>query len=369
MMIACAVLVVGIMATAQTIRVSFQDPASHDFGMSFHPSGRGWIERRQPYAPHERPNLNPPSVTRALFVPLARLDLRSALTLWNAAGAACLAATWLLLYVNGLRPASLVLGSLGALLCTLGAACLVWLEGQLTWILLPVTTLSWLAYRTGRPVVAGAWLGVLVAVKPFFAVAALPLGVAACVAAAAVSLGISAISVLASGIDVWQQWLHSGGEIAWLTRPGNASLWGLAARVRGFGLQDQVQLAGLGPLTLLVVGLLAAALFASAATRRDPSKRWLLAVTAAILSSPLGWSHYVPLVAPPLVAHTAGRWNRALTVSVVLFCVPPGFLYGLDSWFSALTIGSAYGFGLLLLWAGLAATPETPAPAVDKAPR
>src|SRR5262249_28977340 len=45
--------------------------------------------------------------------------------------------------------------------------------GQVTLVLLPVLTLAWLADREGRRGTAGAWLGVLIYVKPFAGVYAL----------------------------------------------------------------------------------------------------------------------------------------------------------------------------------------------------
>ena len=114
--------------------------------------------------------------------------------------------------------------------------------------------------------------------------------------------------------------------------------------------------------TWLVIGVavIVAALAVWAGFSRDPDKRWLLAMTTAILSSPLGWTHYVPFLAPALVAFARPeRWNRMLTASILLLCIPPGLLYSIDSFAGGITIASAYSVALLLLWAGVAITPES----------
>jgi hypothetical protein len=337
------------------VKYALANPASHDFGAALYTSARAWIDGGRPYGPQELPNLNPPTVTRVLLVPFARLELRHALVAWNVSGALCLAFSWWLLWSNRVGTPSQRIGSLGVMLCTFGAAGLVWLEGQITWFLLPAAALSWFSYRRGHRILAGICLGVIVAAKPFFAAAALPLGITTCIAAAATSIPLSLISVMASGWPVWADWLRTVGQITWLGRPGNASVWGFAARAAG-ATNQPVSFALIGAVGVAIVATVAVGLLVWTATRKDPEQRWLLAVSSAILISPLGWTHYTPLLAPALATwFSAARWNPVLVCAVILFCIPPGLPYGVTSWSGAVTLGSTYTYALALLWIGVAA--------------
>lgn len=87
-------LLAGVIISAQLAGVFLLSPENRDFGLSFHASGRAWIETGQPYGLEALPNLNPPIVTMTLFVPAAYLSLRAAAVLWTALGAISLALTW-----------------------------------------------------------------------------------------------------------------------------------------------------------------------------------------------------------------------------------------------------------------------------------
>ena len=194
----------------------------------------------------------------------------------------------------------------------------------------------------------------IVAAKPFFAAAALPLGIATCVAAAATSLSLSLISVMASGWPVWADWLRTARQVTWLGRPGNASLWGFAARAAG-ATNEPGSFSLIGTVGVAIVAMVAVGLLVWTATRKDLEQRWLLAVSSAILISPLGWTHYTPLLAPALATwFSANRWNPALVCAVLLFCIPPGLPYGVTSWGGAITLGSVYTYALALVWIGVA---------------
>jgi hypothetical protein len=118
-------------------------------------------------------------------------------------------------------------------------------------------------------------------------------------------------------------------------------------RVGGIGLGLEV-----------VIGCLATAALVFTATRPNRDHRWTLALLSGILFAPLGWTHYLPLIAPALVALWAERlWNTALTVGILLLCIPPNLGYGEtagSSWIGGVTLGSLYNFASVLLWIGVA---------------
>lgn len=358
-------LLAGVIISAQLAGVFLLSPENRDFGLSFHASGRGWIETGQPYGLEALPNLNPPIVTMTLFVPAAYLSLRAAAVLWTALGAISLALTWCWLVHRLSMGGPSAVGSVGLLLCTMGAAGIVWLEGQITWLLLPVAAHCWWAYRSGSNGLAGFWLGVLITAKPFLALAALPLGALSFVSAGVVSFGLSLGSIIVTGWAPWKDWLSASRAVSWLASPGNASIWGLVVRWSGVGLRDPVTAGDVATPALGAIAFVFLSMAVWTATRSDRDERWTLAVLTAILCSPLGWTHYLPLVAPPLVAlWVRERWTGLHTAAVALLCVPPGIGYSATaagSSLGAVTLGSLYGTALLTLWAGVAVRKRCPA--------
>ncbi len=98
-------------------------------------SGQAWLDGSNMYPLDQNPNLNPPTAVAVLFAPLARLPYVVAQILWTVCGAAAL--------VGSLRTAAKelrltrvqVLWILGITNIT-HAAFLIWMQGQLTWLLM-----------------------------------------------------------------------------------------------------------------------------------------------------------------------------------------------------------------------------------------
>ena len=350
-------LLLGVVLTVPAVAAFLNDPQIRDFGLSFHASGRAWIETGQPYGSEGLLNLNPPSVTGLVFVPAALLPVRVAAVVWTAAGALALASTWIWVSRRLSLTRTQSCNALGVLLCTMGAAGLVWLQGQMTWLLFPLGALGWNAHREGRAMETGAWLGVLIAAKPFLALAALPLGLMTCVTAAAVSLGISSASMPFTGLEPWQNWFASRESITWIANPGNASLWGLLARWSGIGLREPVTMSAMAPVIPVVVSVVGMSALFWTARQSDLDSRWTLAILTALLCSPLGWSHYLPLVGPPLIALKVRRqWTPLHWFAVGIWCLPPFLVYSPMAAGGRISgmVGSLYGMALLALWLGVA---------------
>jgi hypothetical protein len=114
------------------------------------------------------PNANPPGVLIALL-PLTRFSDSVAFALWTTAS---IAGLWFSLEKTA-TALKLPLGTLFLVAAGLQGVSASIRFGQITLLLLPLMTLAWLADRQDRRTAAGAWLGALVAVKPFFGLYAL----------------------------------------------------------------------------------------------------------------------------------------------------------------------------------------------------
>lgn len=325
-----------------------------DFG-SFHASGWAAGQGLDPYAIYPltfhvvlpgfeswNPNLNPP-VSLLLFRLFAAADPQDGFRLW-----------WAVSFVSYVAAVSLLVRRYGGrhkLLASLWAFSLAgfWdtlVLGQIYLVLVLAGVGAWLLLDRNRPVAAGLLIGLVVAVKPNFLVwpALLLLAghgrpVAAAAAAAAV-LNLAALALY--GTEVYQQWaallLREGERGLFLT---NASLSGLTQRVGAPRLG-----------TLLSVALLG--LLALRAARRPlpPLQASALGLVGAVLASPIAWVHYTLFLLP---AFFAAPRTPAVLLSAALLTVPvPLVLEYLDAaWWIQATLGSVYGWAVVLCFAGL----------------
>jgi alpha-1,2-mannosyltransferase/arabinofuranan 3-O-arabinosyltransferase len=221
---------------------------------------------------------------------------------------------------------------------------------------------AWIAARRGRPVVEGAILGLVVALKPSLAPLLLIAvvrrrrstvlsGLLATAVATAVGAGVAGWSSLVDWIDLLAG--HSRE-----TYFDNAALPGAFLRLLGDS--------GWGrPITHLAggmqVGLAAGAILLAVTirvVRRPPvgpdTAIWAVAA-AALLASPLSWHNYLLILMPGLVVLLAtGRWPVvALLVGLALIGMEwPGIWYGADGTASAVPL-SLYSAILLGYWAAL----------------
>lgn len=328
-----------------------------DFG-AFVASGRAAAQGLDPYGvyppltPHVvmpgfeswNPNLNPP-VSALLFQVFDWADPVLTRQVWNGISILCyLAAVGLLLrrYTRGLEMALLGIWALGlaGFLDTL-------FLGQIYTPLVLAAVGAWLLLERGKLVAAGILIGLIISMKPNFLVWPVLLFLAgyrlpSLVAIATAGL-IALVPLAVFGPHLYLDWLKlvaSDGERAiFLT---NGSFAGLAARV---GLQF------LGP---ILSGLLLIAL-AAWAFREKPSVLTVsgLALVAALLASPLGWIHYTLFLLPVMICHRGRLWSFAAAAALT---VPVPYVlaqFGKPAWMQV-TVGSVYGWALVLLLAGLA---------------
>lgn len=320
-----------------SVRYAYTFQTFIDFA-SFYRSGLAWRVGTPLYqfTPPQFPNLNPPSLIPLVFAPLSRLSLPAALTLWLLAGAGAL--VWSVRRVAiELRADAGAIAAMVIALLTLVPALVVWMEGQVTWLLLPFVVVAWAHGRAGRHVAAGLWLAPLIAIKPPFALFALLLPWQTWLVAGSCSAGLTLAGIGAMGLPVWREWVAFSGVITWLSEPSNASVWGLAIRITGAR--------SLLALPRWVLASLSLCLSAGAIpiVRARVDRRWALAFVWLTLAAPLGWIYYLPLALGPLAALRI-RWFLLLA-----FALPWPLLATLVPEASR----SLYNVATLVLFAGL----------------
>ena len=301
------------------------------------------------------PNLNHPA-TALLLAPFTLLSGRDAFLLWTALGLVA----YLLAVALAARELRLALRwrhvpvALALVLTAPGVVYSLQLGQFGLPLALPVVG-AWLLLRRGRPVWAGAILGVLVALKPFLALVPLlfltystmrdgddsrqsPVGThhssfvlrtsyfvlrrcrwPGLLATAAGALGVSLAALPFVGVGAYREWLATMGGVTWYDHGLNVSLTGLLYRV--------VPPAPPGALTWAPTVLAAAAGLLALTRPAPPGLRRLdrdagLLLVLAILGSPLGWLYYTPLLIVPLVALAAAwpRLSRARRAGFVVAC-------------------------------------------------
>ena len=350
-LIPLALIVFGLVISLDALSVFWSQMERRDFG-AFYASGRAWNQGVDIYSAGrtDLPNLNPPSMVALVFAPLARLPLPMAGILWQCLGVAAL----MFAVIRGRRELAVdtetVITALGALLVTV-AARYVWLEGQITWLLMIPATLAWIAYRRSAPVLSGVWLGLIVAVKPFFAITAVALGIPVALTSAAVAAAITAVGVLVTSLTPWQQWLALGSGIS-VTWPSSASLWTLGTRLVGATPHDVVTWTSLPVPVAIGTFVVAIAAVAAAFAQDNRDARWMIAIGLALLVSPLGWIYYMPLAWGAVLALWLEKERRVLlTTALVLCCIP----MHVNFWaiergrLAGATLGASFTWAVLLM--------------------
>lgn len=327
-------------------------PASPPTGHPCHRHSPEQLEAASTQADHQdlalelrcRPaNLNPPAFS-VLMMPLAWMSLPAASTAWAVCSTACaIIAVWLVLDALSLPPSSRP-GARGFAFLASAAGLLAWfptfanfLFGQVSLVLLLPIVLSWRALRSGRPVQAGAWLGLLMGLKVFFGLFLLPLWLMRQRRALASALSVLGLTLLVglwpAGLQGYADYVQGLGSVHWTAVNWNGSLQGYVSRILGGSGNHpwlNAPLAARG-ITWLADGTVL--WFLCVALRRLPSAPsspqvhqadalFGLTLPAMLLLSPLGWLYYDPwLMLPAALVWTWGRASqrpRAVTLGLVL---------------------------------------------------
>ena len=278
-------------------------------------------------------NLNPPHVT-LLFVPLTLLPFSIAFGIWQFVQLC----GWSAVLRASARSSGGLTPELAAAAAVFPGTLLQLALGQWGFLLAWMVAAAWLAQRRGRHLECGAWLGLATAIKPFVGLLALVLARRGQMRGAAAALGIAACAWAAGimwlGTESYVAWRDIVARISWAAHAPNASLRGLAERAFSHDATFALWLVAAAFVLVTTVVLCRKA--------TGDAVSWTMALTAALLVSPLGWLYYGWIVAPSLLA--LRRWPSALKAGLVLLWIPPGLL-------PTLSTGT---LGLLLVWTALA---------------
>jgi hypothetical protein len=318
------------------------------------------------------PNLNPP-VALLLFVPFTALPIAAAATLWTAVSVGLL---WVLSGVVA-RTAPMARVDAWLLLFGASATAVAFELGQLTFILAAICTAAWIAERRGRERASGMWLGLLCALKPFYVWFLLWLAwrrawpsLTAAVVTIAAALFAGWLMVGAAG---YAEWIAAIRAVTWQTHVFNSSVWAAGSRL--FAPPAMLAVATWTPLgdSRAAAVALSAVLAAFVAVRLWRSRTCgtdhafaLLGLTSMLLS-PIGWLHYLPVCAAPLVSslrRASPRWLWPLGI-LALFPYPllPQHHYGR---FGTVIVGSCALVFVLGLFAAVSQRGQAEAQVLPK---
>jgi hypothetical protein len=295
-------LAIGVALTliAGAAMAASRHPFDIDFYV-FYESALAWRSGTDLYVTaREFPNLNPPHFV-IWFAPFTFMTPHIAVRVWTACNMLAGAAAAVYLWRELALPRSFA--SVGLAIAAAGLTTGLQFgleEGQPTGLFAWLFTAAWAAARSDRQTRAGVLLGLLISVKPFFAVMLLvpllrkqwTLLIAAGLAGASMLVG----GVMLAGVHSYVRWLEVGRAVSWFVHPLNASITGPISRA---GLTWHVWAAlsvAIAGATILVVR-----------RSEDSDLPWAAAGLASLLISPLGWLYYFPLLAGPLTALAVNR--------------------------------------------------------------
>ncbi len=178
--------------------------------------------------------------------------------------------------------------------------------------LLLAMTGAWLALRKGNWLLGGILLGVVIAIKPNYALVPIILVAAghyrpAIVAVAMAGL-ISIVPLIVDGPHIYWQWLH-------LTESFNGYGWTSNASLVSVG--ERLHLRVLGQLA--AVGLAVSVIFLARRWRPDTLATLALGTMCVILVGPVSWAGYTLLLLPYLFST---RWDGWTWLAVCLLVMP-----------------------------------------------
>jgi hypothetical protein len=328
-----------------------------DFAV-FYASATAVLRHVDPYAAPDvsGANLNPPGFILCL-APLGWLSYGHALAAWCALSALAL---WWSVRATARATNLPILLLLVATIGHQGGGMAIRV-GELTFLLMPLFVLAWLADRDGREWTAGVFMGALLYLKLFlglFLVYWLWRGATRAVTAcAAVVIGLWLLTVIVLGVDPLLSWIGALRGISWQVHPVNGSLSALAARsFHDFsGLMLPVHFRPVIEAPLLEWGaglamrLAVAWLSAMRLPRLTRDGQWTLCLLTALLLSPLGWTYYLPWIAGPALL-TIG--HRPLLVALACLLPPWAVFTSISGPLPTLLVGSCATWALLALWVG-----------------
>ena len=338
-------LIIGVAAAILQVYGAFRFgvASESDFAI-FQGTTARFLDGSRMYSP-ESFDFTPP-VFHVLLLPLAHLDPGLAYLIWTAVNVA-IACTVFHMVLRAVPGAWTRRNLIAAWVVNAAGVQMTLRLGQVSWIVALLVTCAWIAARSSRPLVAGAWAGLAIALKPFLLVA-VPVFVVrrqwkSVLSCALTATASCALSVLLFGREAFADWLGNLRVVpdpVYATHFLNASWVAFVSRANGPYLAAMI----LSAATIVVM------LWRVRTSDEDES--WLLLLLAAILASPVGWVYYQPLLLGPGVALALGGRLKHLRW-IALTCIVPALgkdLFQHGPMIVALTFGSVYFWGLLTVF-------------------
>ncbi len=282
-------------------------------------------------------NLNPP-ISVYLFEPLASVDeliiryvfLVGSLLLFSAAVAILLRAypdkrSWTIV---------LALFSLAGLWHTLYYV-------QIYAPMLMAFVAAWALMKQRRRVAAGVLIGLVIAIKPNYALVPLAAFAAGhrrlAVSAIGAAAMVSAIPLIVDGPHIYREWLSMSMRFDGVDWTSNASLMAVGGRM-GLPLGGK----------LLAGGAVAGILYALWRLRPSAPDSVALGLMATLLFGPVSWAGYTLFLLPWLLSK---RWDALHWAAVLMLAIPFSLLrfVALHGGDADILIGSVYAWAILLL--------------------
>lgn len=359
-LISLPILIISIIINLLFVPTSFTEPL--DFG-SFVASGKFASQGKNPYSADSplifriefpkinhsslAPNLNPP-ISVMGFEAISQMPIQFSALLWRTISVATYLFLSLLIFRNMGGDTQRFPNNRWRFIWMLTLAgfwhCVQ--LGQIYIIMLLFAIMAWKYLNSGREILGGLMLGLLIAIKPNFVLWAVTLLISTnwrpFVVAGIVSLGISAFPILMYGPEIYYQWLEASSRFVpdLLIFPGNSSFQGLMAR---FNRPEM----GITFSVLLSAGMLVFVFFNKPKLPNIHS----IGIITSLLISPIAWTGYTLLTIPIFLEKK--EWDVPYWISALIFSTPFFIILALfqNSFFNFIFWGWFYGWGLVILLA------------------
>ena len=296
------------------------------------------------------PNLNPP-ITVLIFKNIVNINPLSSITFWRICSLLFFIAAIIMLQRTYPAKGFQAFMQFAWALSLAGFWHTLHL-GQIYTFMLILLVMAWMLFKNNKPVAAGIFLGIVIAIKPNFILLALLLCVAGnwqlFLSAGVTAASISAIPLITNGFGIYRQWLEASLVFTpnMLVFPGNNSFEGLSVR---FG-----SIAAGVTISLLSIILLIFYIYNS---KPNKEKVISLGILISLLASPIAWTGYTILALP--IFFSRKQWSWPFWFAAAILSVPfliPLNLFILSS-FNFVFFGWFYGWGLLVLLSGILSVP------------
>ncbi len=328
---------------------TFRNANPRDFG-SFYSSGAAFLRHDNPYS-YEldnifvvefdgqeviSPNLNPPS-SLYLILLFTLFPLYLSVKIWRILSIIIYILCLFLLKINfQISKTKLLWG-----FCLAGFWHTVEL-GQIYVVLLLFITLAWIFIKNEKQILAGVFIGLLLVIKPNFAIWVLILVFSnnkkIFLSAVSTAILVSFLTLIISGPEIYFQWIHSTSQYSGYFIPGNSSIFGLTSRLGSYS-------AGYIPALIL----LASGVFVIYKYKPSNHLIHIIGLTLSILCSPIAWPGYTILLLPAMLTI---EWSTIHKIVASYFVVPAVIIYSssINNILLMVIMSWIYGFAIFQLF-------------------